>query len=321
MLDLPPIEHPSYRTDTETSDTVLCVDIGGTSTKAGLLDSAGRLSFVNTIDTLPDGERFASALYGLIEGTLTAGAKLPPRGIGIAVAGFLDSDRTRLAYNPNLPWLENFPLKQHLAEHFDLPLELEVDSNAACMAEYHFGFSGKPERFLCMTAGTGLGVGMTVEGELLRFSHGCMGDPGHLIVNRSGPLCACGGRGCAEALISAPALAQRYRVAAGDESCTSLRDVIMAAESGNSIAAAILNDAGVALGIAIVSLTHIFFPDQIAIAGGLSAAGGFVMDAVEATFREAASDHARAQTKISRAVLGPNATLIGAAWPFWKKLS
>ena len=48
-------------------------------------------------------------------------AKVAPLGIGIAVAGFLDPDRTCLAYNPNLPWLENFPLKQHLAENFAMP--------------------------------------------------------------------------------------------------------------------------------------------------------------------------------------------------------
>ena len=162
---------------------------------------------------------------------------------------------------------------------------------------------------------------MTVKGELLRFSYGCMGDPGHVIVDRFGPVCTCGGRGCAEALISAPALAQRYKTAKGDGSKSfSLRDVIAAAENGDGIAVEILRDAGIALGIAIASLAHIFFPDQIAIAGGLSAAGNLIMEAAEATFRQVASEHARSHTKISRALLGPRATLIGAAWPFWNKL-
>jgi glucokinase len=308
MLETPPVDPPSYRTDA----TVLCVDIGGTSTKAGLLDPTGRLSSLSSIETRPDGDRFASSLCGLIKRTLTA-ASVAPRGIGIAVAGFLDSDRTCLAYNPNLPWLEHFPLKQRLTDEFAIPIELEIDSNAACIAEYRFGFNQTPARFLCITAGTGMGVGMTINGDLLRFSHGCMGDPGHIIVDSSGPLCSCGGRGCAEAIISAPALAERYRVA-------SLRDVITAAEAGKPAAIEILYDAGHALGIAAASLAHIFFPDQIAIAGGLSAAGNLLMEPLEESFQKVASHHARSQTKISRAFLGPNATLIGAAWPFWGKL-
>ncbi len=315
-MEAPPIEHPSYRTDSAATGSVLCVDIGGTSTKVGLLDPAGHLSSLASIDTQPDGDRFASAICNLIERTLTA-VDVAPRGIGIAVAGFLDSNRTHLAYNPNLPWLENFPLRQRIFQNFALPIELEIDSNAACMAEYHFGFNEAPGRFLCLTAGTGLGVGMTINGELLRFSHGCMGDPGHIIVDPSGPLCSCGGRGCAEAIISAPTLAHRYQMAMGESNGLSLRDVIAAAESGNSHALAILRDAGKALGVAAASLTHIFFPDQIAIAGGLSAAGALIMEPLEATFQQVASDHARAHTRISRAFLGPQATLIGAAWPFW----
>jgi glucokinase len=110
-------------------------------------------------------------------------------------------------------------------------------------------------------------------------------------------------------------------MAIGESSSLSLRDVIAAAESGDSRALAILSDAGKALGVAIASLAHIFFPDQIAIAGGLSAAGPLIMEPLEATFRQVASDHARTHTKISRAALGPQATLIGAAWPFWNQRS
>ncbi len=121
-----------------------------------------------------------------------------------------------------------------------------------------------------------------------------------------------------EAMISAPALAGRYRIATGDENCLSLREVIVAAEKGSGQATEILRGAGIALGMAAASLAHIFFPDEIAVAGGLSAAGGFVMEPLEETFRAVASERARAETRISRASLGPNATLIGAGWPFWK---
>ena len=307
----------------EPTNTALCVDIGGTSTKAGLVDGAGRISFIDSIPTEPDGDQFAAALSRLIERSARAAADTggKPRGIGIAVAGFLDSGRRKLIYNPNLAWLQEFPLKDRIAQQFDLPIELEIDSNAACMAEYRFGFNQEPARFLCLTAGTGLGVGMALDGKPLRFAYGCMGDAGHLIVDRYGPKCSCGGRGCAEALISAPALAHRYRIATGCEECVSLRDVIAAAENGSSSAIEILHDAGAALGVAIASLANTFFPDHVAIAGGLSAAGELVIEPAKRAFCEGASKLARSRTKLTCASLGPNATLIGAAWPFWKELS
>lgn len=78
-----------------------------------------------------------------------------------------------------------------------------------------------------------------------------------------------------------------------------------------------MREAGVALGVTLASLAHTFFPDEIALAGGLSAAGDAVMGPLLETFREVASDRARAETRISRSFLGPGATLIGAGWPFW----
>jgi glucokinase len=145
-----------------------------------------------------------------------------------------------------------------------------------------------------------------------------MGDAGHVIVDRNGPVCSCGGRGCVESIISAPRLAHRYQIATGASGSPSLRQVIEAAESGDNSAIEILREAGIALGVAIASLAHIFFPDEVAIAGGLSSAGDFIMQPLEEIFRQIASERARSETKISRASLGPHATLIGAAWPFWK---
>jgi glucokinase len=160
---------------------------------------------------------------------------------------------------------------------------------------------------------------MTVDGEPLRFAYGCLGDIGHIIVEPGGPLCSCGGRGCAEILISAPALAERYSQQSGREQAGSLRDVIEAANAGDPVARSILNRAGEHLGIAIASMANILFPDRIAIAGGLSAAGDFVVPVAEEVFRSSASILARSNVSFSRARLGPQATLIGAAWPFWNK--
>jgi glucokinase len=297
---------------------VLCVDIGGTSTKAGIVTAAGKAGEVETIASRPDAESFFERLCELVGGRMAAARAedAAPAGIGVAVAGFLDPGRDHLVYNSNLAWLEGFSLRSRLMARFATRVELEVDSNAAAMAEWRFGSGRESRRFLCVTPGTGLGVGMVIDGAPLRFAYGCLGDIGHVIVLRNGPLCTCGGHGCAEIMVSAPAVAERYREQTGREASVSLRDVIEAARAGEKKAAALLEETGEWLGIAIASLASAFFPDHIAIAGGLSEAGDLVMRAVERAFAGHAGKLARSQTSLSRAVLGARATLIGAAWPF-----
>jgi glucokinase len=305
-----------------TKSPVLCVDIGGTSTKAGVLSTSGEVQFLNSIPTRPDVESYVENLAVLIGQTLgTAEAHgQDVHQMGVAVAGFLNPARDHLVYNSNLPWLEGFPLRNVLVERFPaFAIELEVDSNAATMAEYQFGSAQNSKRFLCLTSGTGLGVGMTVDGVPLRFAYGCMGDIGHVIVLRDGPLCTCGGRGCAEIMVSAPVVADRYRKVTGIETEQSLRDVIEAAEAGNPTAVSVLREAGEWLGIAAASMANMLFPDHIAIAGGLSAAGDFTLKPAERAFRESACILARSDATFTRAKLGSMATLIGAAWPFWEK--
>lgn len=299
------------------SGCVLCVDIGGTSTKAGVVNAAGEVRCVESIPTGPNAQAFLSGLCELIERTIDSGQREGARvdGIGVAVAGFLDPERDQLIYNSNLAWLEGFSLRGPLARRFQLPVELEVDSNAAAMAEWRFGSGRGSRRFLCLTSGTGLGVGMVIEGEPLRFAYGCLGDVGHVVVQREGPLCTCGGRGCAEIMVSAPAVARRFRERAALDGEVSLRDVIMAAQSGNETARRLLWETGEWLGIAVASLASTFFPDHIAIAGGLSEAGDLVMGGVESTFDRHAGRFARTQTGVARAILGARATLIGAGWP------
>jgi glucokinase len=296
---------------------ILCVDIGGTSTKAAVLEPDGELKFINAIATVPGPESFFEALVALIRETRNHAPDASE--MGISVAGFLDDTRSRLIYNPNIKWLEDFPLHEELCRRFpDLRIELEVDSNAATMAEYHLGSGRGSRRFLCVTCGTGLGVGMCVDGRPLRFAYGCLGDIGHVIVDRNGPLCSCGGRGCAEAMIGAPALVDRFRRLAHLEEAVTLLAIIERANAGDQRAAQVIAQAGEWLGVALASIANILFPDRIAIAGGLSAAGNLLIAPASRVFQDLASTAVRQRITIARATLGARASLTGAAWPFWQ---
>ncbi len=290
---------------------ILCLDIGATSTKCAALNlSDGNLYFLGSIPTLPSPDSFFQALLQLLRQTKDLAHS--PSQLGIAFAGFLNPQRTRLAYNPNIAWLENFPIKDLLQSHFpDLEIELESDSNAAALAEFKLGSGRFHSRFLCLSCGTGLGVGMIVDNAPLRFAHGCMGDSGHIILQPNGPLCTCGGLGCAEALISTASISRKYRNGA------TFQDLLDGHRSNDPCATQILTETGEWIGIAAASMASAFFPDHIAIAGGMASAGSIIVDSASRTFQSHASAHAKSHTTLSLATLGRSAALIGAAAPFW----
>ncbi len=295
--------------------SVIAVDIGGGTTKLALVSRQGEVRGWHSFATVGDsGRAFVEVVVAACRG-LQAEARSPVAGISVAVAGFAGTDGA-LDYNPNLPWLERVPLGKTLNEELGLPVYVDADSNAACLAEYLSEGGRGSSRFLCLTGGTGLGVGMVADGKLLRIAHGCMGDAGHVIVSPEGPACTCGGRGCAEALLSTAALGARYADVRGVEDA-GFRALVDDARNGVPAACALLEEAGYWLGIAAASLANIFLPDRIAIAGGLSQAGDAFFTAAQTSFRGHAGKLPLSLASLVRASTGEHATLLGAAAGFF----
>ena len=282
------------------------IDIGGTTTKLALVGLDGKIEGLRTIPTAPgNAPEFVNRL-----GVAFHEAGWRTGRVGVAVAGFVSEAHDAVAYNPNLPWLERFPLRKALENALGVPVILEADSNAAALAEWRWGVGCGSGRFLCLTAGTGVGGGMVAGGKLLRYAYEGVGDVGHVIVAPGGPLCSCGGKGCAEALVGANAIAKRFRDAGG--AANDLREVIEEAIAGNPLAVRLIEDAGRWLGLALATLANILFPDRIAIAGGLSEAGDLLLDPCRAVFHDNASTFASETARIVKAELGWRATLAGA---------
>ncbi len=282
------------------------VDIGGTTTKMALIGQDGRIEGQRSIPTA------SLSAADFVDRLRVAIQEAPWRAdrLGVAVAGFVNPAHDFVAYNPNLPWLERYPIRDALQQTLGLPVTLEVDSNAAALAEWRFGAGRGSDRFLCLTAGTGLGGGMMVGGKILRFAYECLGDVGHVIVEPGGTRCSCGGVGCAEALVGAAAVTGQFQKAGG--SANDLRDVIEQAGAGDSRAARAIGDAGGWLGLALATLGNILFPDRVAIAGGLSEAGDLLLEPCRRKFRENASPFVWERACIVRAELGWRASLVGA---------
>jgi glucokinase len=275
--------------------TAIGIDIGGSSTKLAIVDSNGALEGFSRIPTEPPLEAFIKNITEQVK--LLVSVDRDVRGVGVAVAGFIDPAYSMMTYNPNIPWLEKQPLQSELQDRCRLAVRLEVDSNAAALGEFRFGSGVGAKRLLCLTVGTGIGGGFVANGELLRFTEQCIGDVGHVIVQPGGRRCSCGSFGCAEAVAAAPAILEKAGVSA-------LKDVPDPA---------LFREAGRYIGVLAASLGAIFFPDRIVVGGGVSSASPEVTAGAREEFERVAGLEVKKRARLIPTNLGARAPLIGAA--------
>ncbi|HEV7255795.1 MAG TPA: ROK family protein [Mesorhizobium sp.] len=283
------------------------VDIGGTSVKAGLVNESGALLAQAFAPTPDDGDpvRLLAALREMLEPLLAQGAV---EGVGVSVAGFLDPGRDRMSYNANLPGLSGFPLRAAVAEATGRPARLDVDSNAGGLAEQRFGAGQRARRLLFVTVGTGVGAAVLVEGEPLRVTGECIGDPGHVIVAPGGRRCPCGARGCVEAMVG--------RATLEEESDLPARELIERGREHDPAALAVFAQAGRYLGLALASLAHLFQPDRIVIGGGTATVGEPLLKPAWESFLSNASPHFAEGVPVVSARFNGHEGVIGAAGLF-----
>jgi glucokinase len=271
------------------------IDIGGSSAKIGIIAEDGSIVRRDSVPTGLHGEpvvvvdAIASSLLPMLDAANAEGK--PVSGIGVSVAGFLNHDRSAMVHNANLPALREFPLRRTLEERLSLECRLEVDSNAAALAEYRHGAGRGSTRLLGVTVGTGLGGAVIIDGALLRYTGECAGDLGHIIVDPTGRLCTCGARGCLEAMVDSASLSER----AGGRP---VREIIGSARAGDELALAALAETGQWLGLGLASLSPIFSPDRIVVGGGIAAAGDLLLDATRASYRTHARPEFREKTQV-----------------------
>jgi len=310
------------------------VDLGGTNIKAGLLDAQANvlanLSIPTEVDRGRDtvvGNIIAAAEQAITDAKVDRSQVV---GIGIGSPGPL-SHRKGMVINPgNLPCLKETPLRDIVADKTGIQATLDNDANAAAWGEYWAGAGKGVTDFLMFTLGTGVGGGMVVDNRLLRghFENGA--ELGHIIVQPGGRKCSCGQIGCLEAYSSAYFLARRAEEMIADGRVSQLKvrvdagemlmaeHIVEAAKAGDEVAIKVWDEACYYLGVAIVTMQHVSNPERIVLAGGLIAAGDFLLDRVR--------KHAKEQTwkllddlgEIRFATLGNDAGFIGAAGCAWE---
>ena len=299
------------------------IDIGGTFTKLALVDELGGILWHSKIPTQAHGrpDEYLARLCSLIEPLLAS----RPLGIGASVPGIFAPDCRSIVYNPNTPALVGVDFYD-LLEAFHLPVRLEQDLNAPAAAEYAFGCGRGSRRFVAASLGTGAGTGVILDGQMLRFSGNFAGDTGHIILNPDGPPCTAGCRGCAEAMLAAPAVERAARQAFDDPRGAMLRAaaegdhiparaVIAAAQSGDPLAVEIMRGIGRQAGQWLASLAPIYLPDRFALCGGVAEVGLPLLEACRERFYQLCGS-GYAQCTIELGTFRGLSGVIGAATPF-----
>jgi glucokinase len=245
-------------------------------------------------------------------------------GVCLAVAGLILAQENRVVFSPNLHAVEDIPLKDELEPRIGLPLTLENDANAAAWGEFRFGAGSEVDHLVFLTLGTGVGGGVISHGILLRGAQGSGGELGHVTLQATGPRCACGNRGCLEALASGTAISRRAREVASVHPGSALgrlaaerkvlgEDVTRLAREGDELALSVLEEAGRWLGIGLAGFVNIFNPEAIAVGGGAMAAGELILKPAREEVHLRARPPSRDLVEIKEASLGPKSGLLGAA--------
>ena len=301
------------------------MDVGGTHTKIGLVNSAGRLLGYQSIPSDLGGEDAAPFLERTMSIMASYLQAQPAQGLGIALCSLINAEHTGSLLSVNAPALNGLNLKQIYEERFGLPVQVMNDVNAYALAEYHFGAGRGTRRLLCLGLGTGLAIAVILDGRLVETWGGIVADAGRIILDPNAEVrCKGGVRGSAEALCGSAAIERLGRAAYQREVITA-HEIIQAAREGRDLQARqVMAEVGGHAGHLLAILAPVYFPQRIIITGGTSEAGEALLEATRGRFASLIGEYMqeltylesgeRHRVEIVKGELGPEAAMIGCAY-------
>ena len=272
---------------------VIGIDIGGTTTKFGIVDARGTIISQGVIDTQTHEkfEMFIDELHGALMKLIDAAGGIEKiRGIGVGAPNANYYTGTIEAAT-NLRWKGTIQLTKLVSEKFGVPAVTTNDANAAAIGEMAYGAARGMKNFIMITLGTGVGSGIVVDGKIVYGHDGFAGELGHITSVRGGRSCGCGKFGCLETYTSATGVARTAREILGnstkDSSLRKLpidsitaKDVYEAAVQGDEAAKEIFEFTGKMLGEAMADFVAFSRPEAFILFGGLTKAGSLILDPV-----------------------------------------
>ena len=277
------------------STFVVGIDVGGQTSKLGVVDARGTVLAQTVIrtDTYPEIEPFIAELAEAVRKIIKeADVEGKVRGIGVGAPNGNYYTGT-IENAPNLSWGRNkVEFSKLLSEAMGgMPVALTNDANAAAVGEMTYGAARGMKNFIMITLGTGVGSGIVINGEVVYGHDGFAGELGHTAaVRNNGRLCNCGKTGCLEAYASAMGVARTARewieltdepsVLRNIDNITS-KDVYDAAKDGDKLALKIFEFTGKILGRSFADFIAFSAPEAIVLFGGLARAKEFLLAPME----------------------------------------
>ena len=312
---------------------VVGMDIGGTNTVFGIVDSRGNVLATDSVKTQSFSkiedyvEAVSSKLRPLIE-SFGGVEKIKGMGVGAPNGNYYNGT---IEFAPNLPWKGVIPLAALFEEAIGVPTALTNDANAAAIGEMTYGAARGMKDFIMITLGTGVGSGIVINGQMVYGHDGFAGELGHTIIRReNGRLCGCGRRGCLETYCSATGVARSAREFLTKSTEPSLlrdipaenitsKDVYDAAVKGDKIAQDIFEFTGTILGEALADFIAFSSPEAIVLFGGLAKAGDYIFKPIQKAIDDNVLNIYKGKTKLLASELkDSDAAVLGASALGWE---
>ena len=282
-------------------DLVIGIDIGGQTTKCGIVDARGTVLAQTVIrsDNHTDVTGFIASLAEALNHIIAeAEADGRIRGIGVGAPNGNYYTGT-IEGAVNLVWAGTnvIPFAKLLSEQMNgIPVSLTNDANAAAMGEMTYGAARGMKNFIMITLGTGVGSGIVIDGRMVYGHDGFAGELGHTCaVRHNGRQCNCGKTGCLEAYASAIGVARTARewLQMSDEPSQlrsldkiTSKDVYEAAKDGDKMAIKIFEFTGRMLGESFADFIAFSAPEAIVLFGGLARAKEFLVEPIQKAMDE-----------------------------------
>jgi glucokinase len=304
----------------------LGIDIGGTNTAFGLVDSDGTCLHEESFATLAH-EPFSFFLARLSEKINGIGERLADEcvveGIG-AAAPTGNYYRGTIEAPSNFKW-GKVDFVSIMKAHYNLPVAITNDAKAAALGEMRYGAAKEMQNFIVVTLGTGVGSGIVVNGHLIYGHDGLAGELGHTISEPGGRQCSCGRYGCLETYVSSRGICRTvFELLARRNDDSELRQISFAELTAKKIyEAAVRRDplalaafeyTGRILGRTLADTVAYFSPEAIIIFGGLAKAGDLLFKPTRRHFEENLLEIYKGKVKIIPSQkLSCNMAVLGAS--------
>ena len=313
---------------------VIGLDLGGTNSVFGIVDSRGDIKATTAIKTQGYGNNVQAYVDAAVDALqiiidqVGGIEKIKAMGIGAPNGNYYNGT---IEFAPNLEWGRDgvVPLAKLFSDKLGIPVALTNDANAAAIGEMTYGVARGMKNFIVITLGTGVGSGIVVNGQLVYGCDGFAGELGHVIVKEDGRDCGCGRKGCLETYCSATGVARSAREFLANSNEPSLLreldpekitsyDVSMAAAKGDKIALDIYQFTGQLLGESCANFAAFSSPEAFIFFGGLTKAGDLLMNPIKKAYDDNVLNIYKGKaTFLVSSLEGSSAAVLGASAVGW----